>query len=190
MGARFDLDALIMHWAAENFLADFDGMFGDWGMNNFYLYQFENQNRWQFHVWDKDNTFAYPTEDQPRRAIEFDIFRHLDQNQLIRRGINCTGGTREYLNALLRIADNVVEQLPIDQSPDDRRGWMEREIAKEYNQVKDGVYADAVKPYTNDDFERSVQYMLAFARERSTFVREAVARARAGTSGAAAAGAR
>lgn len=85
----FDLNLLLTHLALENFLADFDGILGDWGLNNFFLYQFENQKRWQFIVWGKDNTFAAPEDfSEPRRAIEFPILRYFDGNQLVRRGIN------------------------------------------------------------------------------------------------------
>lgn len=177
----FDLNLLMKHLALENFLADFDGILGDFGMNNFYLYQFENQKRWIPIVWDKDNTVASPTDTQPNRAMEYDIFKNFHQNALVRRGINVPEIREMYLNAMLEIADSVSQQLPIEESPDDRRGWLEREIAKEYHQIKDGVYADTQKNvyYTNEDFERSVQYLTAFARDRAAFVRDAVARARA-----------
>ena len=38
----------------------------------------------------------------------------------------------------------------------DGRGWMEREVATEYGQIRDAAYADTEKPYSNDQFESAV----------------------------------
>ena len=61
------------------------------------------------------------------------------------------------------------------ETPDDARGWMEREIDRQYQQIRDLVYADTKKPFTNDDFEQDVQTLRTFARERPTFIETAVA---------------
>jgi spore coat protein CotH len=38
----------IRHLAIENFLAEEDGLTGDYGPNNFYFYRFLNTNRFTF----------------------------------------------------------------------------------------------------------------------------------------------
>ena len=43
-----DLSAFIRHVATEVFLADQDGVLGDWGMNNFYLYRPLTSNLFSF----------------------------------------------------------------------------------------------------------------------------------------------
>ena len=50
------------HVAAQNVLAQWDGIAGYAGVNNFYLYRFEDSMRSQFILWDEDNAF---------RALDF-----------------------------------------------------------------------------------------------------------------------
>ena len=40
---------------------------------------------------------------------------------------------------------------------DRTRGWLEREIESEYQQIRDATLADPEKTFTNDDFERAVE---------------------------------
>jgi hypothetical protein len=47
---------------------------------------------------------------------------------------------------------------------------MEREIQKEYDQIRDAARADADKPYSNDEFEAAVASLFDFARRRSAVV--------------------
>jgi hypothetical protein len=65
-----------------------------------------------------------------------------------------------------------------DSNPGDTRGWMEREVDREYAQVKVPMYADVLKPFSNDDFEREVENLRTFARQRRDFVTSEVAKAR------------
>ena len=43
---------------------------------------------------------------------------------------------------------------------------MEREIEREYQQIRDLVYVDPEKPFTNDEFEQAVESLRTFARVR------------------------
>ena len=54
---RIDVDRFLTHVAVENALAEDDGVVGDQGLNNFYLYEYGQKNRFVFIPWDKDNTF-------------------------------------------------------------------------------------------------------------------------------------
>ena len=61
IGPRFDLPGFIRFVAAQAFLGDTDGFLGAFGMNNFYLYRLENQDKHVLIAWDTDNTFWGPT---------------------------------------------------------------------------------------------------------------------------------
>ncbi|HYE87136.1 MAG TPA: CotH kinase family protein, partial [Vicinamibacterales bacterium] len=61
IGPRFDLPGFVRFVAAQAFLGDTDGFLGSFGMNNFYLYRLENQNKHVLIAWDTDNTFWGPT---------------------------------------------------------------------------------------------------------------------------------
>jgi hypothetical protein len=52
------------------------------------------------------------------------------------------------------------------------------EIQREYDQIKTAAYADPLKPYTNEDFEREIANLRNFARQRPAFVTDEVAKAR------------
>jgi hypothetical protein len=81
-----------------------------------------------------------------------------------------------YLDTLLACARSTRELDP--ETPDDTRGWMEREIQREYDQIRDLVYADTQKPFTNEQFEQDVEMLRTFARERPAFVEAEVAKIR------------
>lgn len=44
-GRYLDLPLVMKYVAIENFLAEIDGLVGEWGLNNFYLYRFHQQGR-------------------------------------------------------------------------------------------------------------------------------------------------
>jgi hypothetical protein len=64
------------------------------------------------------------------------------------------------------------------EAPGDTRGWMEREIQREYAQIRDLVYSDNQKPFTNEQFEQEIETLRTFARERPKFVEAEVAKAK------------
>ena len=47
---------------------------------------------------------------------------------------------------------------------------MEREVQKEYTQIRDAARADTEKPYSNDSFEQAVTSLADYARRRSGLV--------------------
>src|SRR5439155_18243857 len=61
-------------------------------------------------------------------------------------------------------------------------GWLEQEITREYQQIRQAAYDDPFKlgdkfasgtlrPVSNDDFDAEAAYLIQFARQRSAFVR-------------------
>jgi spore coat protein H len=173
-----DLKKFLKHVAIEVFLGDQDGIAGDYGPNNFYLYRFEKKNLFQFLPWDKSQAFW----DSP--SPNFFIFRNIDdgpmthRNRLVVRALNDTELREFYLDTLLACADLALEPAanPAGSEP---IGWLEAEIIREYEQIKAAVTSDTTKLSSNEDFEKAYADMRTFARLRSNAVREFVAADRA-----------
>jgi spore coat protein CotH len=166
-----DLGLFVKDIALEAFIAEDDGILGYAGLNNFYFYRFEDTTRSQFLPWDKDNTFA---------AADFPIMRNINDNVLSRRTLNAQQHRNGYLDTLLEAATSAAE-LDAETAEQDEDGnlvsgpgWLEREITREYNQIRTYALSDTFKPYSNQDFEDAYQRLLEFARNRSTFVRDEV----------------
>lgn len=177
VSAYLDLEKFSRHLAVENFLAEHDGILGYAGLNNFYFYRFEGRKRSQFLPWDKDNTFF---------MIEYPILQGVAENVLARRTLNEPQFRNTYLDALTATADLADEPAV---GPDGERpepgdaptpGWLEREILREYEQIRSLAREDALKPWTDDEFEEAVQQLLDFARLRPAFVRREVKNVRGG----------
>ena len=175
-----DLRAFVTHLAVENFLAEEDGITGDYGPNNFYIYRLENSNRFVFIPWDKSNTFW---------QSDYSLFRNVDdgppthQNRLARRVLADPELRELYRATILKCADSGLADpaltpgvvpaadVVLTPAPPDRPGWLESEMAREYAQVHDAAIADPFKPYTNEEFEASIAALVDFARSRSAVVR-------------------
>jgi hypothetical protein len=55
-------------------------------------------------------------------------------------------------------------------TPDDPRGWLEREIERQASQIADAVAADPVYPFSQDQFQQDVVVELGFGRDRAIYV--------------------
>src|SRR5262245_3296877 len=170
-----DLSKFAAHLAIENFLAEDDGILGYAGMNNFYLYRFEDSKRSQFLAWDKDNTF---------HSVDFPIMNRVGENVLARRTLAESQYKNAYLNTLLDAAASAMEpdaEAAEDKSDKDKEslpGWLEREVRRQYDQIRSLARSDTFKPYSNEDFESSIEGLLTFARERARFVKDRVSEQR------------
>lgn len=167
-----DLTQFIRHVATEIFLADHDGILGNWGMNNFFMYRPETSNLFRLIVWDKSQAFvdgpAYPIfhnlTDVPEPA----------RNRLMARAMEFPDLRGLYLETLLE-AGRSASEVPLDALPGDVRGWLEREIDRASALIGPAVLADTLKPYTNEEYQLAVEALRLFARERTTFVNADVA---------------
>lgn len=177
MSEYLDLGLFAKHIATEAFLAEDDGILGYAGLNNFYFYRFEHSNRSEFLPWDKDNTF---------HSIDFPIMKGVNENVLARRTLNERDYRDRYLETLLNAADSADEpETEVDEDGNEKPknkdgensgpGWLEREITRQYEQIRTFARADTFKPHSNDEFEDAYQLLLEFARNRSSFVRDEVA---------------
>ena len=148
--------------AVENFLVEQDGLLGNYGMNNLYLYRFQNKVLSQFIPWDKSNTFF---------QTDWPIMHNINSNVLSRRAMLVPEYLAAYRDALQRAADLA----------GGTGGWLEQEITKAYDQIKQAAYDDknklcdpgatgTLKPCSNDQFDADINFMLKFARERGKAV--------------------
>ena len=166
-----DWDNFTRHIAIESVLADLDGFNGDYGINNFYWYRLQNKNQFVWIPWDKSEAF--------KGGSTYPIFHNfLDgvpgkRNRLSGRAMTLSNVQSMYLDRLLDAAKSLREL--DDTTPSDSRGWMEREIQREYDQIRDLVDTDTTRQFTNAEFEADVERLRTFARERPAFVEQAVA---------------
>jgi hypothetical protein len=178
-----DLRKFIRHLAIENFLAEEDGLTGDYGPNNFYIYRFQNTTRFQIIPWDKSNTFW---EDP-----FYSIFRNITdgpenrRNQLVLRAMRDAELRELYRTTLLEAADAALgEPEPRQNAAPTVSGWLEAEVEYEYQQIRLADALDQAKIHGNGQFEDGVERLRSFARLRSEQVRLQVAADRATARGA------
>ena len=170
-----DPQQVVRYLAVEAFLAEFDGLLGHWGANNFYVYRFEGSNRMYVLPWDKDQTF---------RSANQSIWRNVDQNVLVRRLLEVPALRATYLEALSEaasIADSLVDpdgQPVNDRDATDVRGWLRGEIEREADQIRDAAKADPYRWHAPGMFDQEVERLLEFADARGPFVMCEVQQAR------------
>lgn len=161
MSRYFDFQRLFAYVAVESFLSDHDGLAGDWGINNFYLYRFADSDRFQFLPWDKDVTF---------RELDRDVFASLEGQHLFATALQFGELRDAYVRALQRCAALAAET---DASG---RGWLEREVGRHASQIRTAAHADEKKAFSNERFEQEVAWMLTFARQRAGQIERQVGR--------------
>jgi hypothetical protein len=146
VGRYADLEQLVRHVAVETFLSEWDGLLGYDGTNNFYLYRPAGSNRHVFIPWDRDNAF---------HEIDSSIFQRIDQHPLFQR-VLAVGDLRGlYLSTL----EDCARAAAAD-------NWLEHEIVRAGSLITVPAAQDAFKPYTTDEHDAAVEFLLAFARTR------------------------
>ena len=155
-----DLPLFMRHVAVQNFLAQWDGILGYAGANNFYFYRFENSTRSQFIVWDEDNAF---------HALDWPVTEGHDRNVLMRRAMAVPALRSIYFAALREAAASA------SQPGGGGVSWLEQEIQQQRALIDGSMLSDPVKPYTNAEYQESINGLLAFARERPGFVLSQIA---------------
>lgn len=171
VGEYIDFRKLIRHVAVEQFVADYDGFLGDYGMNNFYMYRADPGKMFALIPWDKSQAFL--------GGLAYAIFHNVDgpsaqRNRLMDRVLLDPDLNSLYLDTLLEIARSAADTT----GSTDGRGWLEREVEREYDQIRDAALTDPQKPYSNAEFEQAVNDLRTFARQRSGTVTGQVNQAR------------
>jgi spore coat protein H len=157
-----DLDTFITEIAVQNFLSQTDGLVGNAGMNNFFLYRFPHSRRWTFIPWDQDQSFAQL--DEPPSW-------NMAPNVLAKKIWNEPKYRDRYLSMIMAIGSSVSAPAGADASS----GWLEQEVLNDAAQIRNAVYQDPLKQYSNDEFEQSVALMQQFGRQREAYERAFVA---------------
>ena len=188
MDEFLDMTKFIRHLAIENFLAEEDGITGDYGPNNFYFYRFVNTNKFMFLPWDKSNTFwASP---------DYAIFHNIDDgsgtekiwNRLVLRAMKDQELRELYLNTILEAADSILQPPVSTAAPPTTpaapttpvTGWLESEVTRMADQIRTAEYADRSREvYTDADWDESIRFLTNWAKVRSDIVRAQVAADRA-----------
>ena len=144
-----NLAGLVRTLGASTFMAEWDGVFGYDGMNNFYLYRIGEQA--QLIPWDRDQAF---------HAADYPLLAGVAENVLGRRMLEDPELRAAYIQA-------VTEAIAAAEGD----GWLERELARQYALVHEAGLADTFKHATNEEFEQAFADLIAFARTRPAFVR-------------------
>ena len=148
MDSYLDLTSLVRALGASTFMAEWDGVFGYDGMNNFYLYRTGEQAH--MIPWDRDQAF---------HALDYPLLAGVDQNVLGRRMLEDPALRAAYVQA-------VTEAMAAAQGD----GWLEREFTRQFALIRDAALADALKVATNEEFEQAFAELITFARKRPVFV--------------------
>ncbi len=167
-----DVRNFIRYVAVEAFLAETDGFLGDWGMNNFYLYRPPDRNRFSIIAWDKSHAFVGGHDASIWHNIT-DV-PEASRNRLFSRLLTYPELRDLYLETLAAAAQSASET-----SPQDNRGWLERELDRQLAQIGDAARADPLSPFTTGEFEETVASLRNFARLRPQRVTAQTAAARA-----------
>jgi hypothetical protein len=117
--------------------------------------------------------------------VDYDVWSRVDSNVVLRRALLDPELHQVYVDALKRCAE--IASRPPDPvvSQDDEEGretsvtpegpgWLEREVASIYQQIRDVAREDELKPFDNERFEDEISKKLDFARQRAAFVLHAI----------------
>ena len=160
-----DARQFLTHLAAETYMSEVDGILGDLGMANHYLYRYQGRNLFRFIVWDKDNTFSNSSRE---------ILRNINAHILMRRLMAIPAMRDFYLAESVRAST-------LAGGPG---GWLDQEIDRVWGLVRGPLSEDpnkqcpvvdfqpgtALRPCTPQDAENGYQRLKQFARDRSDFV--------------------
>jgi spore coat protein CotH len=154
LNGYLDIDTFITELAIQNFVAQSDGIVGGVGANNFYLYRFAGKSLSLLIPWDQGNAFG---------ASDLLPSYNMDTNVLTAKIWNEPKYRARYLGTLLQIADLVSD------------GFLLAEAQRDYQQIRDAVYADAFAPYPLTQFEQMHASVQQFIRTRPDIVRQYIA---------------
>lgn len=130
-----DVDKFLTYVATENAIAEHDGWVGDFGMNNFYLYQYGDTTKFIVLPWDKDTAFTSAT---------WPLGFNLSSNVLTRRLTADASKMAVYKAAVARAAGFVNER------------FLGPKLEQAYTQIREAALTDTKKPFDNTTFENGV----------------------------------
>jgi len=150
MESYIDVKKFLTYVAVENACAEYDGFVGQFGMNNFYLYQYGNQKKFTFIPWDKDTSF---------QAAEWPVQQRMDTNEFTKRLMLDPAMKSYYESEVKRIASNYVTT-----------AFLGTKVDQFANLIRASVTADTHKPFSVADFEAAVAGLKGIAAARAANV--------------------
>jgi len=159
VGDRIDLAEFMTHVGVQGFLANNDGILGNFGINNFYLYRFNNSTRHRLIPWDEDQAFQFP---------DITILRQGSQDVvLFQRAFAQADLKEQFLRAAERCAESALED-----------NWLVNEVERVVVLIDASVREDRRKQFTDDDFDLEVGFLRGVAAQRPQLVLDEVAQLR------------
>jgi spore coat protein CotH len=145
-----DLDSTLRLIATESFLAEWDGVLGYAGMNNFYLYRDAATGQSRMLPWDADHAMY---------GAEYPLLSGANENVLMRRSLEDPVLRQQYFSFVTQAMQSAAAG-----------DWLAREIAADAQQIRESAWADPTKPYSNEEFDAAIAELTVFAQKRFTFV--------------------
>jgi spore coat protein CotH len=147
IGEKLDLEWTLRYLAVENAIAEIDGVVGNWGVNNFYIFEGED-GRFRLIPWDMEAGF---------RDADHSIWNNVDDNRLTRGLFQDDKMQNRYREALWEVVQMSVNE-----------DWLIPEIDRIDDQIRRAAYND---PFVGN-FNKQVDKLRKFSRERKESVRE------------------
>jgi len=157
-----DLRAMTRYLAVQNFLSEFDGFSGKWGINNFFLYRLQHHDQHIVIAWDDDLTFLDPT---------YDLMSYQENNVLVRKLMAIPEYRGLYFATLGEAAHSADED-----SSDAQPGALEREVRRELDLIDAAMLADTHRPFSDTEYNDARDAMKVFPLRRIRYVECEVAR--------------
>jgi spore coat protein H len=162
MSGYLDLALFMRLVAVQAFIGEADGLLGNWGVNNHYLYRLNQSTLHRFIVWDASSSF---------HAVDYPFNGGHADNLLMRRALLVPALRAAYHDTLLEAAA-LADQPDASAGPGQpSQGWLEREASRLLELVRSTAYADKVKPFSNAEFDGAAAEILTFARTRGALAR-------------------
>jgi spore coat protein H len=157
---HLDLRHFMRHVAIESFLAENDGILGQAGMNNFYLYRESRDAPHRLVVWDKDNTFY---------SIDLPILMRADENEVMRRAL----AVPELRAIFLQTVEDCARSALAD-------NWLAAMLTSVASLIDAAARDDTRKPFTNAQFDADMAHVRRVVTTRPEFVLREVSESRRG----------
>ena len=158
-GAWLDLRQFVRVAAIQAYMAEWDGLLGAFGMNNFYLYRPAAGPPHVIIPWDEDNTFF---------AVDYPVDSGINDGVVMRRAMMVPELRALFFETLEEVAALT------EARGNDGLGWLEREVLRRTSMLRTPMAEDRVKPHTQEEFESVAASNLDFARRRAGIVRAQV----------------
>jgi spore coat protein CotH len=157
-----DLNAFMRLVAVQAAIGECDGLLGNWGVSNHYLYRLNGRTLHRFIPWDASSSL---------HALDYPLHAGHDENVLMRRALTVPAMKQLYYDTLMEAAA-LFDQADGPSTPEQpTAGWLTREAGRLLDLIRPAMYADQVKPFTNAEFDAGADEVLTFARIRGEFVR-------------------